>query len=219
MKSPKLKAVEQRRAAELARFDFTVKYKPGKQNGAADGLSRCPQMSEEEVCETLGVSTSIPCLPVDQPVPTGDNVLSCNLNALVPIIPSVTDTSLLKSQEEDAVLGKLKILLQDDIHPTFKEQKSFSPDLRKYLQQRERLHITDGVLHRTIQDHGREMRQVLVPDVMKNLVLEFAHDRLGHQGIERTEKTIKDQCYWHIKLVFRGSNELAVILQKCLTTQ
>lgn len=37
-----LGAVEQRWVAQLANFDFTVKYRPGKENGNADALSRRP---------------------------------------------------------------------------------------------------------------------------------------------------------------------------------
>lgn len=38
----KLNAVGQRWVAELADFNFTIKYRPGKSNADADGLSRMP---------------------------------------------------------------------------------------------------------------------------------------------------------------------------------
>lgn len=37
-----LGATEQRWVTQLAPFDLTIKYRPGKQNRCADALSRCP---------------------------------------------------------------------------------------------------------------------------------------------------------------------------------
>ena len=40
-KKVKRSAVEQRWAAALAPFDFVIKYRPGRCNGNANGISRC----------------------------------------------------------------------------------------------------------------------------------------------------------------------------------
>ena len=42
----KLNATLLRWVAELADFRFTIKYRPGKYNSGADGLSRMPVFSE-----------------------------------------------------------------------------------------------------------------------------------------------------------------------------
>lgn len=42
MTTAKLNATTHRWVAELAEFEFTIKYHPGKSNGDADGLSRMP---------------------------------------------------------------------------------------------------------------------------------------------------------------------------------
>ncbi|XP_063850972.1 uncharacterized protein LOC135094643 [Scylla paramamosain] len=58
LNSAKLGAVESRWLGDLGRFDFEVKYRPGKENGNADGLSRRPQElieggeEEKEIWET-----------------------------------------------------------------------------------------------------------------------------------------------------------------------
>lgn len=45
--SAKLGAAEQRWAAQLAQFDFTIEYRSGKLNQAADALSRLPRVTTE----------------------------------------------------------------------------------------------------------------------------------------------------------------------------
>lgn len=194
MSSAKLKAVEQRWAAELARFDFTIKYKPGRKNGAADGLSRRPKMSEGEVCEALGL-TAIPH-EVKHSVSSKVCVESAALDTLLSVVPSVSDTSLLNAQQNDPILQKLSSILKDDVQLSLKDQRQLPKDLQKLLQQRRKLQLQDGVLHRINHEQGLEVRQLLIPESMKNLVLEYAHDRLGHQGLERTERTLRARCYW-----------------------
>ena len=64
----KLKAVEQRWAAELASFDFTIKYRPGRHNQNADALSRinrCEESTKSEVRRTLASSANTTDLPDD----------------------------------------------------------------------------------------------------------------------------------------------------------
>ena len=67
MSTAKLKAVEQKWVGDLSRFNFEVKYRPGKSNGNADALSRRPvqapedfeEMDENEVSAVMGL-TRIP---------------------------------------------------------------------------------------------------------------------------------------------------------------
>lgn len=57
----KLGAVEHRWAAQLASFDFELKYRSGKSNGNADGLSRQNQPDQEDVSD-LVPGTAVPRL-------------------------------------------------------------------------------------------------------------------------------------------------------------
>ena len=115
---------------------------------------------------------------------------------LILVVSSVSDTSLLNAQQNDPTLQKLSTILKDDVQLSLKDLRRLPKVLQKLLQQRRKLQLQNGVLHRVIQEHGLEVRQVIIPDSMKNLVLEYAHDRLGHQGLESTEKSLRARCYW-----------------------
>ena len=54
----------------------------------------------------------------------------------------------------------------------------------------------DGVLYRVVHRHGREIRQLVLPSVLKNRVLSSLHDECGHQGVERTFELVRSRCFW-----------------------
>lgn len=56
----------------------------------------------------------------------------------------------------------------------------------------------DGALYRRImpQDGGKEIYQLVLPEVLREDVLTSLHDDHGHQGIERTTDLVRRRCYW-----------------------
>lgn len=51
LKTAKVRAVESRWLGDLNQFDFVIKYRPGKENANADGLSQRPHQVEAEDSE------------------------------------------------------------------------------------------------------------------------------------------------------------------------
>ena len=51
--SAKLDATGHRWIAALSAFNFTITYKPGKSNADADGLSRLPEVLDEETVKAI----------------------------------------------------------------------------------------------------------------------------------------------------------------------
>lgn len=45
-------------------------------------------------------------------------------------------------------------------------------------------------------DETSEIKQILLPQVLKDKVLESVHDHAGHQGVERTLALLRKRCFW-----------------------
>ncbi|PIK47544.1 Retrovirus polyprotein [Apostichopus japonicus] len=107
----KLDAVTQRWMAELALFDFKVIYKPGKANGAADGLSRKPppegHLTGSSTFTQLVGLTTIPIDLVQTKVMSNGVETSTKpeegdtLNSSLPLFPAYTKENLRELQSKE----------------------------------------------------------------------------------------------------------------------
>lgn len=194
MKTAKLKAVEQRWVADLARFDFDIKYKPGKCNGSADALSRKPGMSEEEVIAALGVTVIPQSLRETLSKQISVDVAATDVS--IEIIPSLSHSLLKKSQLEDLDIVQLVKWVREKNYPSAKIQQTLSKQTKQILRQWDRLKVCEGVLYRQVEIGGLPVLQAVIPAKLRNMVLEYSHDRMGHQGYERTEQILRSKCYW-----------------------
>ena len=202
MSTAKLGATEQRWAAQLAQYDFKIKYRPGRENRNADSLSRRPQENEEMerdiVVSTLGMTP----IPVD---------LQCNvLKAAIHInnsnqetlkcsaMPSWSHEQLVAAQKADKDISRLHYYWTKQRKPTIKERKLETPEVKLMLRQWDRIVEQDDLLYRNVKDSadGSIRKQLIVPRSLRDRVLEELHDNLGHQMTERTESLVRTRCYW-----------------------
>lgn len=58
------------------------------------------------------------------------------------------------------------------------------------------LHMRRGILFRVIQENGEKIEQIVVPECYKQEVLTELHDSIGHSGIERTLRLLRERFYW-----------------------
>ncbi|RXN32901.1 Transposon Ty3-I Gag-Pol poly [Labeo rohita] len=190
--SAKLGAMEQRWAAQVAAFDFEIKYRSGKSNRNADALSRQNFSGTVEVQELYpGVAVPV----VLQQAAQVELVAQVNQVTSFPC-SSVSDMGA--QQVVDPVIGELLVFWRRKLPPTPEERKKLSKLAIILLRQWDRRVETDGVLYRRVfrPDGGEEVFQVLLPAVMKHEVLTQLHQQHGHQGVERTSQLVRQRCYW-----------------------
>ena len=101
-------------------------------------------------------------------------------------------------QEADQVIGAFKSYWQRARRPSKQELTEGPKDVRKLVQQWDRICMKDGVLYRHIRPPktGVEIFQLLLPESLKSEVLRHLHDDHGHQGVKRTIHLERERCFW-----------------------
>lgn len=202
----KLKAVEQRWAAELANFDFTLKYRPGRHNQNADALSRINRAEEPttvEVRSTLAYSSNTTDLPNEVRhhltvaaafVSTTGTTVQTDQATSFPTIP-LDDVK--QMQHDDPDISRLLHYQTIGRKPSRRERRQETRTAVKLLSHWKRLVNKDGLLYRrTCEGNGKEVDLLLLPRALKSQVLKAAHNQCGHQGHERTERILRQRCWW-----------------------
>ncbi|CAB3988846.1 Hypothetical predicted protein [Paramuricea clavata] len=106
-----------------------------------------------------------------------------------------------KYQVRNEVISKLLQVRVNADATNWQETRCKGEDLtigtRVLLQQWKRLELKDGVLYRTIIDpQEQEVRQLVLPEILKERIIRSLHNDMGHQGLERTILLARSRCYW-----------------------
>ncbi|KAK3734544.1 hypothetical protein QZH41_010387, partial [Actinostola sp. cb2023] len=108
-----------------------------------------------------------------------------------------TQAELTEMQNSDATISQFLKYWKEGRKPNFRERRGMPSKSISMLRQWDRMQLDAGVLYRVVQDpnHG-QLRQLVVPTVLRDNVMQSLHDQMGHQGVERTSQLLRRRCYW-----------------------
>ena len=190
----KLNAIGLRWVAELADFNFSIKYRPGKVNQDADGLSRNPvSLDEFEKGCIMEIDTeSLKTLM------TSPNEIVCSAISIKEL--EWADDSGVKQVERaeliekrwDPVVGPVYNAVTVGKRPNKDEWVTLHQKSKVLFQQFPKLRITEGVLIRRTAKYN----QIVLPEVYHNLFFSELHEKMGHLGADRVEDLVRQHFYW-----------------------
>lgn len=196
----KLNATTHRWVAELADFQFSIKYRPGRANRDADGLSCMPLDMEQymqtcteavapevisSVTQALAIQTyeSEPWLcPLTISTVLAEENEEVSMSGL-----ELPKAYLKKAQEEDSVIGEVLEYVHSNHWP--KGGKRVNKDIAALVRERQEMQLDDeGLLYRKTANRS----QLLLPKKFHGLVYKELHEDMGHLGVERVLTLIRD---------------------------
>uniref|UniRef100_A0A3B3IDF7 Gypsy retrotransposon integrase-like protein 1 n=1 Tax=Oryzias latipes TaxID=8090 RepID=A0A3B3IDF7_ORYLA len=183
LQTAKLGAVEQRWVAQLANFDYTIRYRPGKDHTNADALSRLHIASTG--LGPVGTQTVHVMEVLDE---TEEPFNGWGWN------PGLWRLE----QQRDPTVCQVRDYLTQGGLPGAAERRALSQPIKRLLQQWRRLEIIEGVLCRRVRDSStyETLQQVVVPNNKTAALVEFCHQNSGHPGADRMLTTLRRNIYW-----------------------
>ncbi|KAL7852922.1 hypothetical protein SRHO_G00187070 [Serrasalmus rhombeus] len=131
LQTAKLGATEQRWAAQLAAFNFTIKYRPGKSNQNADALSR-------QYVERFAYGTKVPPLTIEFSEDEPADILTTQCREMR-VLAERTPHDLYLLQEADPVIGPVCRFRREGRYPRSEERNALSSPTKALLRQWDRL--------------------------------------------------------------------------------
>ncbi|XP_034085120.1 uncharacterized protein K02A2.6-like isoform X2 [Gymnodraco acuticeps] len=113
------------------------------------------------------------------------------------VFPSRSPDDLATLQGADLTIEVFLSFWKRGKPPNMEERLLLSKDVKRLVQQWDRILEKEGVLYRQVTaPHGEVYAQLLLPMCLHEELLNNLHDKHGHQGVRRTTDLARQRCYW-----------------------
>ena len=175
-------------AEKMSRFDFKIVFRPGKQGGKPDALSRRldytlgNDVSERTMTFLKPEQVDTTLLPADDPILASYILFSANITAISMKRDEARVLSIRNTLEEDAEVSPLLPYLRD---PTLPRDDDMTETLDPFALDEEGLLLRNGLIY------------IPAVDTLKLEILKDCHDAktAGHLGQEKTLELVSRNYY------------------------
>ncbi|KAK7468169.1 hypothetical protein BaRGS_00036582, partial [Batillaria attramentaria] len=144
-------------------------------------------------CDRLAANPTADIAPpahLQTPVVQADKVAD-PAAATTEVFPHLSPAELQRLQQEDADIGTVLASMPNKL------QSPKEASLRALVRQHPRLTMQNGLLYRRVTLPQQDtVLQLVLPSSLRPDVIQALHDRMGHQGVERTLELLRSRVYW-----------------------
>ena len=197
----KLDATGQRWVAALSNYNFDIKYRSGRRNADANGLSRCREESVvfPEVLKAISFAahvTSETCPLIESVALSDETATSETVPEQLIQAHALSSKDWRKAQRDDDTLEFIVQHLKTGSRKPAPQALANTTYDARYFKDWDKLFLCNDILYRRGMVSNQEFQQLVVPLCLRDDIFKALHDDLGHQGRDRTTSLIKQRFFW-----------------------